>query len=93
MRVRRHDSEQPVAAFDDERRIGHHDLQAGLRIVPEGDAAIEHQPVAGVPVEVQVHPDLAGPAERDEEQRLLVAVSGTDARLVREIIHLLLFRW
>ena len=49
-------------------------LDPGLRIVPEGDAAIENEPVAGITVEVQIHPDLAGAAKRDKIERAVVAV-------------------
>ena len=52
VRVRRHDPQQPVATLDDEGGVGHDDLEPGLGIIAEGDAAIEHEPVAGVTVEV-----------------------------------------
>ncbi len=92
MRVRRDNSEEPVAAFDDEGGIWHDDLDPGLRIVSEGDAAIENEPVAGITVEVQVHPDLAGAAERDKEQRARIVARRTNDRLGAEIVHRLLFR-
>jgi len=92
MRMRRHDPEQPVASFDDEGGVGHDDFEPRLRIVAEGNAAVENEPVAGITVEVQVHPDLACSAERDEEQRAPVTVYRTDLRLIKEIVHLFLFR-
>jgi len=81
------DPEQPVAALDDEGGIGHDDFEPGLRIIPEGDTAIENEPVAGKTVKVQVHADLARPAERDKEQRSGVRVWRTNPRAVVEIAH------
>ena len=37
-------------------------------IVGEGDAAIDHQPLPSIAVEGEVHADLAGAAERQEDQ-------------------------
>src|SRR5208282_6705080 len=84
MGMRRHNPEQPIAALDDEGGIGHDDLEPRLGIVPEGNAAVENQPIAGVAVEIQVHPDLSSATERDEEQRARVTVRRTDTRWVGE---------
>ena len=40
----------------------------GVIVVAEGDAEIDHQPLAGMAVEIEVHADLAAPAERQEQQ-------------------------
>ena len=52
----------------DEGRIGHQHVEAADPVVGEGDAEVDHQPCAGVAVEIKVHADLAGPAERQEDQ-------------------------
>ena len=92
MRMRRHDPEQAIAAFDDKAGIGHDDFEPRLRIVSEGDAAIDDQPVALIPVNIQVHPDFARAAERDKEERVGVAVIRPGPRLQRRMVHLLRFR-
>ena len=71
--VRQHQPEQAVAALDDERGIGRDDVDAGNAAVAEGHAQIDHQPLmafgrSAVAVEIQVHADFAGAAERDEGQ-------------------------
>jgi len=67
VRMGRHDPEQAIAAFDDKAGIGHDDFEPRLRIISEGDAAIDDQPVALIPVDIQIHPDFARTAERDKE--------------------------
>ena len=57
-----------LAAALDEARIGQHDLDAGQGVVGEADAEVDHQPLAVQAIEVEVQADLAGPAERYEEQ-------------------------
>ena len=61
-------------------------------LVAEGDAAIDDQPLAAIAVEVEVHPDLARPAERQEEQRVGIAVVESDARCAARRVHRLLLR-
>ena len=65
-----HDGEQVLPALLDEGRIRHEHVDAGQRIAREGDAEIDHQPLALASVEVEVHADLAGPAEGQEVQRV-----------------------
>src|SRR6185295_2699363 len=62
------DADEVLAALLDESRIGHHDLDARRAVVAEGDAEIDHQPLAGMAVEVEVHADLARAAQREEQQ-------------------------
>ena len=81
VRMGRHDPEQAIAAFDDKAGIRHDDFETRLRIISEGDAAIDNQPVALIPVNIQVHPDFARAAERHEEQRVGVAVIRPGPRL------------
>src|SRR5262249_46976708 len=92
VRVRRNDPEQTITTLDNKSRIGHDDLDPRLRIIPEGHATIDDEPVAGVSVDVQVHPDLARTAERDEVKRIRLAVFRPGPRLQREPAHLLRFR-
>jgi len=92
VRVRRDDPEQTITALDNKSGIGHDHLDPRLRIIPEGDAAIDDEPVARVSVDVQVHPDLTRTAERDEVKRIRIAVFRLCPRLQREIVHLLRFR-
>ena len=71
VRVRRDDAEQPVAPLDDKGRVGHDHIDPGLvLLLAEGDAAIDDQPLAAIAVEIEVHPDLAGAAERQEIERV-----------------------
>ncbi len=65
----RHDETgEAVAPLDDEAGIGHQHVEARLAVVGEGDAAIDHQPFAAIAVQRQVHADLAGTAEREEDE-------------------------
>ncbi len=59
-----------VPALHDKRRIRHDDIDPGGRVVAEGDAEIDHQPAPGMAVEVQVHADFAGAAQRNENEIL-----------------------
>ena len=63
-----HQSEQVVAALDDERGVGHDDVDAGMTLVGKGDAEVDHQPLAVVTIEVEVHADFARTAEGHEQQ-------------------------
>ncbi len=40
----------------------------GIELVGEADAEVDHQPLAGRAVEIEVHADLAGPAQGQEQQ-------------------------
>ncbi len=57
-------------ALLDERGVGHDDVDAGIFGRAETDAEVEHQPFPLTPVEVEVHANLARPAERQIEQFL-----------------------
>ncbi len=70
VRMGQHDARQILAAFDDEFRIRHDDLDTRRRLVAEGDAEIDHQPLSVMAVQIQVHADLARPAKRQEDQVL-----------------------
>src|SRR5258706_744979 len=89
VRMRDHEPDQIGLALDDEGRIRHHDLDPRYRVVAEGHAEIDHQPLAGIAVEVEVHADLAGAAERHEQQ--LVRLPHRSAELV--LAHARLRSW
>jgi hypothetical protein len=67
---------QALAPLGDEARIGQDDLDPGQGLVGEAEAEVDHHPLAAVAVEVEVHADLAGPAERHEEERVVVVEGG-----------------
>ncbi len=77
MRMGRDDPEQLVAPFDDKGRVGHDHVDPRLMfLLAERDAAIDDQPLAAIAVEVEVHPDLAGAAEREEIERVRIVFRG-----------------
>jgi hypothetical protein len=53
-------------AFGQETNIRHHDLDIWARGIAEADAAIDRKPSAVGVVQIQIHADLTGPAERQE---------------------------
>ena len=72
MAVGQHQAEQTVAALFDELNIGDDDVDAGHHVVAEGDAEVDHDPVMivrrPVTIEIDVHPNLLGAAEGDEQK-------------------------
>ena len=68
VRMRHHDGFERVASFHDEAGIGNEDVHSRRRLVAESDPQIHHQPAPVGTVEIEVHADLAGAAECDEEQ-------------------------
>ena len=74
VRVGDDQAHQLVAAIGDVARIGHHHVDLGMRRTAEADAAVHRQPFAVAAVKVQVHADLARPAQRQEGQ-ITVSVS------------------
>ena len=68
VRVGDHQPQQLVAAVRDEAGVGDHDIDLGVLRPAEADAAIDRQPLTVATVEVEVHADLARPAERQEGQ-------------------------
>ncbi len=59
----------------DEGRVGQDHLDPRGGLVSEGDAEIDHDPLAVVggaeAVEIEVHPDLVRPAERQEDELVI----------------------
>ena len=70
--VGQHEPGEILAAPLDEARIGQHDVDAGQGLVGEADAEVDHQPAAAQAVEIEVQSDLAGAAERHEQQLLVL---------------------
>ncbi len=73
MRVGDHQSEQLVAPFGDEARIGHHHLDLRVRRAAEADAAIDREPMPAAAIKVQIHADLARPAQGQEGEIAVLA--------------------
>ncbi len=68
MAVGQHHAEQVVAPRLDEAQIGQDQLDAGIGRIGEGHAEIDHDPLAPAAVEIDVHADLAGTAQRQEKE-------------------------
>ena len=68
MAVRQDDAEQVLPPLLDEGEIGQDQVDAGILMIGEGHAEIDHQPFALAAVEIDVHADLARAAEREEKQ-------------------------
>ena len=64
VRVGDDEAQQPVPPLADEAWVGHHDLDLGQLAAAEADAAIDREPAVAAAVKVQVHADLARPAQR-----------------------------
>ena len=71
MPVRQDDAQQVVAPLLDEAEIGQHQFDAGIGRVAESHAEVDHDPLALAAVEIDVHADLARPAEGQEDQFIL----------------------
>ncbi len=59
---------QAVPALRDEPRIGHHHVHLGVFGATEADPAIDGEPTAAAAVEIEIHADLARPAQGQEGQ-------------------------
>src|SRR5205814_529436 len=70
MAMGEHDPGKPLLLILDELEVGQDQLNAGLAGVGKGQAKVDHDPLAAAAVEIDVHADLARPAERDEEELL-----------------------
>ena len=67
MPVGEDDSGQPVALLLDELQLGQDQVVARILRIGEGEAEIDHQPLALAAVEIDVHANLARTAERAEK--------------------------
>ena len=61
-------AQQVFPAVDDPGRIRDDDVYARQGLVGESNAEIDHQPFAVIAVEIEIHPDFAGAAERQKQQ-------------------------
>ena len=68
MRVSQDDGLEVLRALFDEFEIGENEIHARILPTRKAHAEIDHQPAALAAVEIDVHPDLAGPAEGQEQQ-------------------------
>jgi len=68
VRVGDHQAHQAVTPLGDEDRVGHHHLDLGVRRTAEADAAVDRQILSVGTVQVQIHTNLAGPAQRQERE-------------------------
>ena len=50
--------DQIVPPLGDERWVGHDHIDAGHRFIAERNPQIDHQPLPGMPIKVQVHTDF-----------------------------------
>src|SRR3546814_20142499 len=64
--VGEHQAGEALAPLHDEGGVGHLHVDPRQARIAEDDAEVDHQPGAVVAVEVEVHADLAGAAERHE---------------------------
>src|SRR3546814_8304012 len=51
-------------------------IDAGHAFVGKTGAQIDHQPLVAIAIEIEIHPDLVDPAERQEIQAVLVETFG-----------------
>ena len=66
--VRQDDAGELVLLLLDEFEVGQDEVDARIIRIGEGQPEIDHQPLALRAVEIDVHADLARPAERAEQQ-------------------------
>jgi hypothetical protein len=62
---------QFISAICDVPDIRHDDINSRRGVVAEHDAEIDHQPFSGMAIEIEIHPDLAGAAERQEVEAVV----------------------
>jgi hypothetical protein len=68
MAVSDDDAEQVLAPLLDEAQIRENQIDAGISGIGEGHAEIHHDPLAVAAVQIDVHSNLARPAEGQEEE-------------------------
>ncbi len=84
MRVGDDDADEILLRLLDEAEIRHDEIDARQLVAGEGDAEVDHQPLAGVrrPIAVEraIHADLAQAAERGEHELVAVCHLGSAFR-------------
>ena len=68
MAVGQDDPDQVLHPLLDELQLGQDQVDPRIVGIGEGQAEIGHQPFAAAAVEIDVHADLARPAEGEEQQ-------------------------
>jgi hypothetical protein len=85
MRMGKEQPFQLITPLDDERGVGHHYVRTRNAVAAERDSAVDHKPAmrAGrtVTVQIEIHTDLAGSPQSQEEQ--LVGRLGAHRGLLR----------
>ena len=76
MGMGQHEAEEIGAILHDEGGIRHDDVDSRRRLIAEGDSEIDHQPFAVMAVEIEIHPDLAAAAERQEQELVAAGAIG-----------------
>ena len=66
--VSQDDPGKPLLLVLDELEVGQDELDPGIVGIGEGQAEVDHDPLAAAAVEIDVHADLARAAERAEKQ-------------------------
>ena len=66
VRVGDHQAQQLVPPLRDKGGVGHDHIGLGQFVAAEADAAVDGQPVAVTPIQVEVHANLTRPAQRQE---------------------------
>jgi hypothetical protein len=66
--VREDDPGEAIALVLDELQLGQDQVDAGLVRIGEGQPQVDHQPLTAGAVKIDIHADLARPAERAEQQ-------------------------
>ena len=66
--VSQDDAGEPLLLILDELEVGQDQVDAGIVGIGEGQAEVDHDPLAAAAVEIDVHANLARAAERDEQQ-------------------------
>ena len=71
VRVGQHEPQQAVLQLLGKAQVGENDVRTRHPVVGEGDAEVDHDPGIVEAVEIDVHADLADPAERHENEAIL----------------------
>src|SRR3954447_16972859 len=62
------DPREPFLLFLDELEIGQDQVDPRIARIGEGQAEVDHDPLPAAAVEIDVHADLAGAAQGDEQK-------------------------
>lgn len=82
VRMGQHDRQQIVTALLDECRIRQHDIDPRQPVIGKADTKIDDQPFALAAIQVEIHPDLAASAQRQEQKIVVQFVDGRAHQIV-----------